>query len=155
MIICLPSIVTCLFNQIFSSSGGPPYPADMRKRIIYSYEIITGVQQPDACRQHPQPSFRAKGRLEGVAHQLLLIKKKRKTKDSSSRLREEPSGLRSIGRWPPLVHAAPSAQLPVQLQTLRRARSCLLTPTTPLMRGSQQRPADLREWLICKTKIIS
>lgn len=57
MIMCLPSIVTCLFNEIFSSSGGPPYPADMRKGIIYSYEIITGVQQLDACRQHPQPSF--------------------------------------------------------------------------------------------------
>lgn len=51
MIMCLPSIVTCLFKEIFSSSGGPPYPADMRKGIIYSDEIITGVQ-PDAPRQH-------------------------------------------------------------------------------------------------------
>lgn len=89
MIMCLPSIVTCLFNEIFSSSGGPPYPADMRKGIIYSYEIITGVQQLDACRQHPQPCFfflhgaaserkGINGRVEGVAHQLPLIIKKKK-----------------------------------------------------------------------------
>lgn len=84
MIMCLPSIVTCLFKEIFSSSGGPPYPADMRKGIIYSSEIITGVQ-PDACRQHRE-LHQSEQRLEQVAHQLLLIK------GISSLLREEPSG---------------------------------------------------------------
>lgn len=79
MIRCLPSIVTCLFKEIFSSSGGPPYPADMRKGIIYSYEIITGVQL-DAWRQHREPicavPHQSERRLERVAHRLLLIKKR-------------------------------------------------------------------------------
>lgn len=41
MIVCLPSIVTCLFKEIFGSSGGPPHPADTGEGIIYTGEITT------------------------------------------------------------------------------------------------------------------
>lgn len=76
MIMCLPSIVTCLFKEIFGSSGGPPYPADMRKGIIYSDEIITG-EQLDACRQHREPICAALHRAAGTRRPPVAIDQKR------------------------------------------------------------------------------
>lgn len=82
-------------------------------------------------------------------------------------LREEPSGWDRLAaflcRLPPFLCVEPcqaGAYLPVQLQTppcqLRRIPSCLLTTTRPTDDSDWTMGlADLREWFICKTKIIS